>query len=212
VAIPIGAYIGATSSTPFTIVSDASPTGMCAVLYHPESGIVIAWAEFKFPYGRDVNAQYQGNREYLGHIFSIIVLIAYTNPTPDVREYMWVNDNTGAIQWAANQKCSSMASQYANLAATQLHIQARLRMVPPTHKPGIEMGDIDRMSRLAPHERPTDQSVLNRCPTLTRQTMITLPHTELHNLFLLLDPHLTGASNSNHHTAFITICSLLEQI
>ena len=55
---------------------------------------------------------------------------------------MWVNDNIGAIQWVAAQKCFSMASHYANLAVTQLRIIARLRMVPPVHKPGIEMGDI----------------------------------------------------------------------
>ena len=60
---------------------------------------------------------------------------------------MWINDNVGALQWAAAQKCSSMASHYANLAVTQLHITSRLRMAPPVHKPGIEMGDIDTMSR-----------------------------------------------------------------
>ena len=58
---------------------------------------------------------------------------------------MWMNDNIGTLQWAAAQKCSSMASHYANLVVTQLHIQTHLRMVPPIHKPGINMGDIDTM-------------------------------------------------------------------
>ena len=84
---------------------------------------------------------------------------------------MWINDNVGALQWAATQKCSSMASHYANLAVTQLHITARLRMAPPVHKPGIEMGDIDTMSRLAAPENPTMPSVRKRCPTLTPTTM-----------------------------------------
>ena len=70
VSIPIEQYIGATTSEPFVIVFDASPTGMCAALYHPVTGALAAWAEFKFPYGRDVRAQYQGNREYIGHFFS----------------------------------------------------------------------------------------------------------------------------------------------
>jgi hypothetical protein len=147
VSIPIEQYIGATTTAPFVIVSDASPTGMCAALYHPVTGALAAWAEFKFPYGRDVRAQYQGNREYLGHLFSLIVLIAHTPGHTTTREYMWINDNVGALQWAAAQKCSSMASHYANLAVTQLHITSRLRMAPPVHKPGIEMGDIDTMSR-----------------------------------------------------------------
>jgi hypothetical protein len=60
-----------------------------------------------------------------------------------------------------------MASHYANLAVTQLHIIARLQMVPPVHKPGIEMGDIDTMSRLAAHENPTMTEIQQRCPTLS---------------------------------------------
>ena len=34
VAILIYQYTGATTSKPFVIVSDASPTGICAALYH----------------------------------------------------------------------------------------------------------------------------------------------------------------------------------
>ena len=123
---------------------------MCAALYHPVTVALAAWGEFKFPYGRTVRAQYQGNREYLGHLFSLIVLIAHTAAHTTTREYMWINDNVGAIQWAAAQKCSSMASHYTNLAVTQLHMTTRLRMVPSVHKPGIEMGDIDKMSRHVP--------------------------------------------------------------
>ena len=156
VSIPIDQYIGATISEPFVIVSDASSTGMYAALYHPVTGVLAAWGEFKFPYDRDVRAQYQGNREYLGHLFSIIVLIAYTPAHTTTRQHMWINDNIGALQWAAAQKCSSIASHYANLAVTQLHIIARLRMVPPA---GIEMGDIDTMSRLAAHENPIHPKV-----------------------------------------------------
>ena len=82
VSIPIDQYIGATTSAPFVIVSDASPTGMCAALYHPATGAIAAWGGFKFPYNRDVRAQYQGNQEYLGNLFSLIVLIAHTPAIP----------------------------------------------------------------------------------------------------------------------------------
>ena len=57
-----------------------------------------------------------------GHLFSIIVLIAYTAAYTITRQYMWINDNIGALQWAATQKCSSMASHYANLAVFPLNI------------------------------------------------------------------------------------------
>ena len=32
--------------------------------------------------------------------FSIIVLIAYTAAYTITRQYMWINDNIGALQWA----------------------------------------------------------------------------------------------------------------
>ena len=167
VSLPIDQYIGATTSAPFVIVSDASPTGMCVALYHPVTGVLVAWGEFKFPYDRDVRAQYQGNREHLGYLFLIIALIAHTPAHTTTRQYKCINDNIGAIQWAAAQKCSSMASHFANLAVTQLHIIAHLRMVPTVHKPGIEMGEIDTMSRIAAHKNPTMTEIQQRCPTLT---------------------------------------------
>ena len=125
---------------------------------------------------------------------------------------MWINDNVGALQWAAAQKCSSMASHYANLAVTQLHITARHRMAPPVHKPGIEMGDIDTMSRLAAHENPTMPIVTKRCPTLTPATMLNLPHDPLRKLLLLLDPHLTHPSTNDHHAAFIQVHHALNEL
>ena len=117
---------------------------------------------------------------------------------------MWINDNVG--------RPPSIASHYANLAVTQLHITARLRMAPPVHKPGIEMGDIDTMSRLAAHETPTMMSVQQRCPTLTPTTMISLPHEPLRKLLLLLDPHLTHPSTHDHHDAFIQVHRALNEL
>ena len=126
VSIPIDQYIGVTTSAPFVIVPDASPTGMCAALYHPATGAIAAWGETNFPYDRDVRAQYEGHQEYLGHLFSLIVWIAHIPAYSTTRQHMWINDNTGAPQWAAAQKCLSMASYSANLAVTHLHIVTRL--------------------------------------------------------------------------------------
>ena len=136
----------------------------------------------QIPYDRDVRAQYQGNQEYLGHLSSIIVFIAHTTAYTTTRQYMRINDNTGARKWSVAQKCPSMASHYANLGATQLHIVTRLRMVPPVHKPGIGIGDIDSMSRLAAHENPIKAMFQQRCPTLTPTTMLRLPQEPLREL------------------------------
>jgi hypothetical protein len=86
------------------------------------------------------------------------------------------------------------------------------RMVPPVHKPGIEMGDIDTMSRLAAHENPTAKEIQQRCPTLTPSTMLTLPQEQLQKLFLLLDPHLTHPSTHDHHDAFIQVHRALNEL
>ena len=105
-----------------------------------------------------------------------------------------------------------MASHYANLAVTQLHILARLRIVPPVHKPGIEMGDIDTMSRLVAHDNLTAEKIRQRCPTLTPATMLTLPQEQLRKLFLLLDPHLTHQSTHDNHDAFIQVHRALNEL
>jgi hypothetical protein len=119
---------------------------------------------------------------------------------------MWINENTGALQqWAAVQKCSTMASHYANLVVIQLHIQARLRMVQPVHKSDIQMGDIDSISGLVAHVSRTEKAVQYRCPKLTPSPMITLPHEQLRKLFLLLDPHVTHPNTNDHHAAFVQV-------
>jgi hypothetical protein len=47
ISIPIDQYIDATTSQSYVIVSDASPTAMCAALYHPATGALLAWSKFK---------------------------------------------------------------------------------------------------------------------------------------------------------------------
>ncbi len=76
-------------------------------------------------------------------------------------------------------------------------------MVPPAHKPGIEMGDIDTMSRLAAHQNPTAKEIQQRCPILTPSTMLTLPQEQLQKLFLLLDPHRAHMTTMTHSYKYI---------
>ena len=62
-------------------------------------------------------------------------------------QYFWINDNKGALAWAEKHRCASLASQYACMAVSQLHIQNDIYMGPPIYRPGIDMGEIDAMSR-----------------------------------------------------------------
>ena len=75
---------------------------------------------------------------------------------------------------------------------------------------GIEMGDIDTMSRLAAHENPTMTIIQQRCPTLTPTTMLRLPQEPLRKL--LLDPHLTHPSIFDQHDAFIQVHRALNEL
>ena len=85
-------------------------------------------------------------------------------------------------------------------------------MAPPVHKPGIEMGDIDTMSRLAAPEKPSMPIVQKRCPTLTPTTMLSLPHEPLRKLLLLFDPQLTHPSMNDPHAAFIQVHRALNEL
>lgn len=209
IALPIAEYLGAPADLhPFVIVSDASPWRLCAAIYHPTSNALLAWTTYRLPYESDLYGQHQGHREYLGHLLSSILLVAYAHHRGAMRPllYQWINDNTGALQWAATHKCASLASQYACLAVAQVHFQAQVRMAPPTHRPGAQMGDIDRMSRISDTEHPLHPTVSERCPTLLPSLYMPLQENiALHNLYEIIDPSIVRPYHSDHHHAFITV-------
>ena len=216
-AIPIGMYLqDTTTCKPYSIVSDASPWRLCAAIYDPETSELLAWATYRLPYERDVAARHQGHREYLGHLFSTILFIAYMqcNRVPNsLAGYQWVNDNNGALAWARKHKCASLAGQYTCFAVTQLHIHAHIHLLDPIHKPGIEMGDIDTMSRIPDGQHPTSVESLSSCPTLLRQRwwpVDELP--QLHSLFTMLDPSTVLNSTPDYHIAYNTIYTLSRSL
>ena len=133
---------------------------LCAALYDPTSNELILWTTYRLPYARDIRAQFQVQREYLGHLLAIILLTRHGHrevTTP--LSYEWINDNTGALKWAQNHKCASEVSQYACLAVSQLHQRAKISIRATTHRAGIHMGEIDTMSRMHDNEHPHDEAV-----------------------------------------------------
>ena len=209
-AIPIGLYLQDTVDTQqFCIISDASPWRLCAAIYAPETNELLGWATYRLPYAQDIAARHQGHREYLGHLFSTILLIAYlggrgTAETPV--SYQWINDNNGALAWAKKHKCASLAGQYTCFAVTQLHLHAQIHMTDPVHKPGILMGDIDTMSRIQDGQHPTSMASQTMCPTLLPKcwwNIDDLPH--LQSLFRMLDPTVVHTNTHSFHTAYNTV-------
>ena len=141
-------YLGAPhNARHFIVVIDTSPWRLCAALYDPTSNELLIWTTYRLPYSRDIRAQFQVQREYLGHLLATILVARHGHrevTTP--LSYEWINDNTGALKWAETHKCDSEASQYACLAVTQLHQRAKISVWDTTHRAGIHMGEIETMS------------------------------------------------------------------
>jgi len=67
-----------------------------------------------------------------------------------------INDNITALLWAENDKCKSMAAQSAHIATTWLSVILGIPNPETHHIPGIEMGDIDSLSRFKNHSLPIE--------------------------------------------------------
>ncbi len=140
----------------FVIYSDASPFGIAAAIFSP-SGQLLFYSNFNLvflsPHGYD--SDFQNAREYLGYFFGIFLLkYCYTEIFhPNLK---WINDNTTALSWAENDKCKSMAAQSAHIATTWLSVILGIPNPETHHIPGIEMGDIDSLSRFKNHSLPIE--------------------------------------------------------
>ena len=111
---------------------------------------------------------------------------------------------------AETHKCDSEASQYACLAVTQLHERAKISVRETTHRTGINMGEIDKMSRIHDNENPLHAAVQMRCQNrLPLHKYWQCPHiAELQTLFQLVDPSILRKHNSDHHAAYVTLYTL----
>jgi hypothetical protein len=216
-AMPISMYIHYIPGLPpFVIISDASPWRLCAAIYSPHDGRLLMWSTYRLPYARDVHAQYQGQREYMGHLFSTILFEAYCRlrlPPQTPKQYQWVNDNKGALAWARKHKCSSLAGQYTCFAVTQIHMATKILPVDPQYKPGAEMGEVDLMSRIPDGQHPTAPASRAECPSL-------YPHLwweaeripTLNRLFQLIDPTIVRSSTTDHYVAYNTVHSVIHDL
>jgi hypothetical protein len=125
------------------LISDASPWRLCAALYHPVTSKLLAWSEYRLPYEKDIDGRHQGRREYLGYLFSVLLMVLYTkrnNLSKTPFQYQWINDNKGALAWAHKDKCSSLASQLTCLVVSQIHMFTKIYKQDPDFLPGKAMG------------------------------------------------------------------------
>jgi len=192
------------------VISDASPWRLAAGLYDFESGHLICWTTLLLPYSSMNADRYQTHREYLGHLLSVLLIVAHKSRLPTSMEtssYQWVNDNTGAIAWANKHKCSSLASMFACMAVSQINLLTDVWAAEAVHIPGATMGEIDLMSRLEAQSDP-----LIAFPTLTPSTYLHLESPSVVALFGRCDPALSGQTSAEHHTAFSAVSVLIHDI
>ena len=59
----------------------------------------------------------------------------------------WINDNTTALSWAEDNKCSSSYGHFANIIMSWFQIYTGSNVSRATRIPGKDMGFIDDLSR-----------------------------------------------------------------
>jgi len=183
--------------------SDASPWKLCAGIYST-TGDLLAWTTYELPYSKETSELHQNHRERMGELLSLI--LAYkTKPLYGGTVHVcmkWTSDNTSAIKWAVDNKCSSRTGQIANMVIVWFQIVAQVNVMQVAWIPGIAMKEIDDGSRDVPNDK------LNP---------VTFVHTNregsaLDQLFRLCDPDSTLQVHSDHHAVFMQVHRLLLSI
>jgi hypothetical protein len=208
-AVPLDLFVSPSPLQPvFDVVSDASPWRLATALYHSGTSTVLAWSTLLLPFAAGAENKFQLHREYLGYILSLFLLLAYARPSSSTfLPYRWINDNLGALAWAAKHRCSSSSSVVACFVSSQLHLLRPLLLLDTCHLPGAQMGEIDAMSRRKKH--PDLSSV---CHSLLPSLYIPLDSELILSLFHLCDPAGVLLSSDSFSHTYITVLDTLRSI
>ena len=211
-SVPLDIFLVASGflSLHWKVISDANPWRLAAGLYDYESGRLLCWSTFLLPYSSANAHRFQTQREYLGHLFSLLLIVADKATLPinsGTSPYQWVNDNTGTISWVNKNKCSSSAGSFACMAISQLNMLSNVWAAESIHIPGSAMGEIDAMSRL---EAQSDH--LLAFPTLTPATYVDVQSPPVTALFERCNHGMVVATPAEHHTLFSDVSTLIHNI
>jgi hypothetical protein len=196
-SVPIESFAcGHSFPVNFKTKTDASPWKLAAALL-TMSNRVIAYATLLLPF-KDPENKYQNVKEFLGGLLGCILASVVLKPTNPVR-VQWIGDNRSALTWAKENKCSSRAAQYANIAYTLFQVYSHIQRHTTQHCAGVDMGVIDGLSR----DFPT--------PGLDPKLEIKLDsNITIQSLFQAMDP-TRNRNLVDHHEAFKDIHMLLRQ-
>ena len=98
------------------------------------------------------------------------------------------------------------------MAVSQLHLQNDIYMGAPICHPGIDIGEIDAMSRMRDDETEASARIKELCPSLTTQKQIHITCPAIDELFRLCDKAKTLAHERDHHIAYMHLHELLARL
>jgi hypothetical protein len=196
-SVPIESFTrGHTFPLRFKIKTDASPWKLAAAIFTMDDQM-LAYTTILLPY-KDPENKFQNIKEFSGGILGCILASIVLKPSSLTRIH-WIGDNTSALTWAENNKCSSKAAQYANIAYTWFQIYSHVHIHSTEHCAGILMGNIDGLSR----------DFLT--PGLDTRLRVDLDSNDtVQKLFQAIDPTIRH-NLDDHHLAFKHIHTLLKQ-
>jgi hypothetical protein len=141
-AVPMRSLVPRAPGDRLYVVTDAGPEGLGAGVFDQE-GLCLGHLSYRLPYNaRD--SRFQNVREFHGLVLAQVLLshLRFMH-----QEFDWVGDNVAALSWASKDYCSSAAGQSAFLAHTWLTLASGNSLATTSHRAGVHMGDIDRLSR-----------------------------------------------------------------
>ena len=196
---PLRSIVSRPSSQLGTVViTDASPSGLGIALY-TDNNVLISYMGYQYPfYAED---QHQCAREYIAYMFAYIFLEWVLGDVECTREATWFNDNKAAISWAQDNKCNSLAAQFAFTVVTWQLLSSQFTFTEIDHRKGIIMGDIDSLSRGYAHSLD-----INKEFRVSASRLVTLD-----KLFFLLDP-TKQLDLIDHHAALDTVIRLTKDL
>jgi hypothetical protein len=85
-------------------------------------------------------------------------------------------------------------------------------MGKPIHRPGIDMGEIDAMSRMQDDETVETPRIKALCPGLTYGKQVNLTSAAIDELFGLCDPAKELTHERDHHIAYMQLHALIARL
>jgi hypothetical protein len=134
----------------------------------------------------------------MGYLFGLIFICRTLGQTRNLR-LAWRTDNISALMWVRKHMCSSSAAQVSMLAVSLLSLRFQFDLTHTSHLPGVDMGDVDALSRGRPHSLPVHLEV-----PMQHDTTVT-------ELFLLCDP-VSHHDLQDHLTVLERVNKIIDNI